>query len=187
MHSKIIGLLGQAGAGKTTAASYLERFHSFEHLAFADPIIGMVSALLEDAGAGQHWMTERQFKERTVPALGISYRCAAQTLGDWGRGIRPDFWVHIAQRKVEAARAQTADVVFGDVRYRNEADMLRQQGGTLVRIVREGLPPVREHSSESEGRLIPADVTIFNNTSTSTLYAQLDRLVAQLDAEARAA
>lgn len=187
MRTKIIGLLGPAGAGKTTAASYLEHLHSFEHAVFADPIVGMVSALLEEAGAGHHWMTERDHKEAVVPALGISYRFAAQTLGDWGRNIKPDFWVRIAQRKVEAARAQGADIVFADVRYRNEADMLRAQGGVLVRVHREGLQPVREHSSESEGRMIPADVTVFNTGSTTALYAQLDRLVDQLEAEARAA
>jgi predicted ATPase len=92
-NTKIIGLTGPAGSGKDAVRDILEDL-GLIGFAFADPIRNMIRGLLTDNGLSDDWMDDRNLKERIIPALGVSYRQMAQTLGtEWGRGLRSDFWL----------------------------------------------------------------------------------------------
>jgi hypothetical protein len=81
-----------------------------------------------------------------------------QTLGtEWGRNtIHPDFWVIIAAQKIERLLGHSyrqgtirLQAVIDDVRFGNEAEMIRAYGGTIVHIERPGLTAVEAHASEA--------------------------------------
>lgn len=183
----LIGLMGPAGCGKSTVASYLEHLHSFEVVAFADPLVNMLASLLTDCNVGTHWMTERHLKEQPTP-IGYSYRHLAQTLGtEWGRNtLHPDFWVRVAELRVNRLHQDGADVVLPDVRFPNEAEFVRSRGGLLVRIVRPGVETVREHESEAHQASLQPDDELLNLGGTSTLFEQVDRLVQRLEQQEQA-
>lgn len=181
-----IGLTGRAGAGKSTVAQHLEAEWAFEPIAFADPILAMTLALFNEAGVDGAWAVERALKEQPAPALGVSYRRIAQTLGtEWGRDLMgPDFWLRVAAHKVHVARLHQASTVISDVRFPNEAQWVIEQGGLLVRVTRPDLPPLpadtAAHSSERYAERLPAHVELVNGASIDTLRDRVDDLVRSL-------
>ena len=154
----ILGLTGRAGAGKDTAAAAL-RTLGFERVAFADPLREMLRALgLRD----EHMVGPA--KELPVPHLGLSFRRLAQTLGtEWGRALDPELWVKVARDRVRTALERGKHVVVTDVRFDNEARMIRDAGGRVVRIERPGADPVLEHASEAGVDPALVSATIWNN------------------------
>lgn len=175
---KVIGLTGRAGSGKDTVRAFLEERHAFAGLAFADPIRAMLSALFQQVGASDDWMTDRLLKEGTIPALGTSYRHLAQTLGtEWGRTISGDFWLRIAQARVAVMReAGVKCLVVSDVRFINEADWIHGMGGKVWLIDRPEVEAVRLHTSELIGQIRP-DRIIVNDGTVDDLHAFVDAVL----------
>jgi hypothetical protein len=173
----IIGLVGVAGSGKTTAANFLVRERRFTRIPFADPLKKMIEALgfhrsLLDGPA--------KTKEQPLAAFnGRTLREAMQTLGtEWGRKeFGDDFWV----RMWEGAIGNAQKIVVDDVRFPNEAAKIKELGGLLVRMHRNdaGASVGTAHASEQVG-LINPDVHILNNSDDfRILYAQIDRVLTQ--------
>lgn len=170
----IIGLTGLAGSGKDSVRAVLEQ-HGYTGLAFADPIRAMLRELLTSACASLQYMTERQLKEQPIPQIGASYRELAQTLGtEWGRALGADIWVRIATARMDELLGDTfgpVQFVISDVRFPNEAEVIRARGGQVWHVVRPGTQPVRAHESEAHALAIPADFTILNNGTLDDLQA----------------
>jgi len=144
----IIGLAGRKQSGKTTAAKYLEN-SGFVRLSFADPIKNMLASLLVDCGyvpADIEQMLSTG-KELMIAPMNKSPRHLLQTLGtEWGRNcIDDDLWVLIA--KQNSLSADSDYIVFDDVRFENEAAMIRDMGGLIIHIDRGDLVTA-EHVSE---------------------------------------
>lgn len=111
-------------------------------------------------------------KEVPVPIFGgRSFRHMAQTLGtDWGRNlIDKDLWVNL----VIAAKNRPNLVVIDDVRFPNEFEAIKAEGGQVWRIYRPGQEPVNDHPSEGllEGREF--DEQIANDGSVGELEAKV--------------
>ena len=178
----IIGLTGYAGTGKDTVRELLCMNHGFEGMAFADPIRMMLRELLLSNGITDAWMQDRQLKEAVIPALGVSYRHMAQTLGtEWGRGLHGDFWTRIAGAYIDDAHdaygTRNASFVVSDVRFANEAQWVRERGGVIWRVERAAAVPVRAHASEAEIYHIHADAVVENNGSIDDLRLQVNQLL----------
>ena len=173
MSHQIIGLTGPAGSGKDAVRAILEEL-GFVGFAFADPIRNMIRCLLTDNGLSDGWMDNRDLKERIIPALGVSYRAMVQTLGtEWGRSLRPDFWLSIADAYMDDLVAQegSPQFVMSDVRFANEAQWVREREGVIWRINRPDLESVRPHISEIEMESLAPEVVIHNNGTLDDLRA----------------
>jgi hypothetical protein len=176
---QIIGLTGYAGSGKDTVRGILEDA-GFIGLAFADPIRTMLRELLTSNGIGDCYMDDRVLKESVIPELGVSYRHMAQTLGtEWGRALHGDFWLNIAGAYIDdqANEQGESHFVISDVRFRNEAQWVRDRGGMVWHIDRIDAAPVRDHVSESEIDRIAYDNVIFNNGTFDELKDQVERVI----------
>lgn len=147
----LIGLCGKAGSGKDSVRSILEYHCEFAGLAFAEPIRGMLRELLTTNGVSDEYITNRDLKETEIPGLGVSYRRMAQTLGtEWGRDcLGTDFWLNVAARRMADLRGRGCrNLVVSDVRFANEAEWVRAQGGVVWLIDRPGVAPVQPHVTE---------------------------------------
>lgn len=137
----LIGISGPAGAGKTTMANHLAKAHGFVRISLADPIRDMVRVLVPDL---------RDLpKERNTPLLNDhSPRYAMQTLGtEWGREIMgEDFWCQVWRERY--ANLGPHRCVVDDVRYENEAAMIRGLGGRVIGITGRSAGIGTSHSSE---------------------------------------
>jgi hypothetical protein len=170
---RLIGITGVAGVGKDTLADYLVREHKFVKYALADPI----KELLNDRfGWTMEDWADREWKEtgHTVwgsrlrastleECLPFSPRSWAQWLGaEVGRMLAGEYvW---ANKMVEAWHAlgvvedyydeshldapQPQRMVVPDVRFDNEARIIGNLGGVVIRVVRQDAKPVEQHSSE---------------------------------------
>lgn len=182
----LIGLMGPAGAGKTTVANMLRERHGYMVISLADPLRDMLGALLSGLGVGHEWMENRELKERPIPIIGASYRKLAQTLGtEWGRQrIDPTLWVRLCAHKIQELRGTHYEaVVVHDIRFANEAGMIRQAGGWVVRVNRQvdALPDGRsDHPSEHWQATAHADHLILNSGGLELLQDQVDRIALQL-------
>ena len=181
-----LAFIGKKRSGKTTAAEFLVRQHCYTTLAFADDLKRMavevdpcvptvpgvsvrLSALIADVG----W----EYAKDHYPEV----RRLLQHMGQTVREADPEFWIRPVLRRIETARAWNLPVVVADVRYRNEAEALRAQGFTLVRIERPLTEPVSDtlarHASETELDGYPADVTVTNDGSLAQFAVKVLSLV----------
>lgn len=141
----LIGIAGRAGCGKNTVAGMVEGAVVMQ---LADPLYAALSAML---GIPEWMLRHREFKERPIAWLGKSPRQMLQTLGtEWGRGhVASDVWIRVCQRRIEAAaKAAIGPVVIADVRFANEAEWIRSQGGQVWLVDREA-GPTSDHASEA--------------------------------------
>lgn len=127
----LLGITGKAGAGKSAAAQVLIDA-GWTRVKFADPIKDMMRAIgLKD----RH--IEGDLKEVPCDMLqGRTPRYAMQTLGtEWGRQIiGGKLWIAIAESRIKLALAAGMSVVVDDVRFENEAQIIRDLGGSVLSI-----------------------------------------------------
>jgi hypothetical protein len=180
MGKTIIGLAGRKQCGKTSAALKLEK-SGFVRLSFASPMREMLKALLLDCGY-LHTDIELMFsvserKEKPIAFIGRSTRYLLQTLGtEWGRNcVNSELWVLAAKLKIEASDSDY--IVFDDVRFENEADMIRDLGGLIIHIDRGDLISDR-HASETGILDHHSDAFIDNDHSLQDFLLDVSIIVA---------
>lgn len=160
----VIGLCGAANSGKNTVASLL----GFREVSFADPLYRMLAAMLD---VSVDSLRDRRAKERIIPWLGKSPRQLLQTLGtEWGRSVvAGDVWVRLAMREIGKT---SGNVAVTDVRFDNEAAMLKREFGAMIwRVERPGAATCVGHSSEAGISPHLVDRTIVNSGSLEALDA----------------
>lgn len=145
---KIIGFTGPAGAGKTTAAfAVVASKHDYCRLSFADPIRHMLMAI----GVGALELGDGKHLPNALLG-GKTPRHAMQTLGtEWGRqAIGPDIWINASRRRLLHLLDLGHRAVFDDVRFDNEARMIREHGdGIVIQLDNPNLPARMSHASEA--------------------------------------
>lgn len=148
MPTQLIGLYSPAPqSGKTTIAK-IAQAHGYSLVPFAEPLKLMLAPLL--SGLGYTDLEVHRFlhekKEELIPELNITTRAMLQTLGtEWGRTcISPDVWLR--HWKVRASKCER--VVVDDVRFVNEAELIREMGGEVWLVRRPGTRRQTSHASE---------------------------------------
>lgn len=170
----LIGLIGVAGSGKSTAARILcDRLGAVE-VSLADPIKRIAGELF--GFDRQQLYGPSECRNAVDQRYNITPRHVLQTLGSWGREMHEGIWVDAALRLA----AQHPVAVIPDVRYHNEADAIHAAGGCLIRIVRPGAGLVgaaAQHPSELAQSTIRADAVVTNDGSIEDLRVRLALLM----------
>lgn len=168
----IIGILGLAGSGKTTAANALAKRLNAPIVSVAAPIRAMLQAM----GLGPADFIGKA-KARPIVWLGSkSPRDLMQSLGDWGRrDVAMTLWASIAGERIDALQApgksRREHVLVDDIRLPVEAALIRQRGGLLIRVVRPGTQ-TGTHNTERAGQLIDVDAELINASTQADLERQ---------------
>lgn len=173
MHNKmIIGVTGPAGSGKDTVGDWFVKNYGFKRYAMASALKAGMAAM------GFPEPADRDMKEQPIPGFDFTWREAAQKLGtEWGRSLDPNIWVKVAKAQI----GNLGDsVVITDIRFENEAAMIRRMGGTLLFILgrQADLGYSRNHESEAGILFYPGqDVAIDNRGDMQNLYEQLEEFM----------
>jgi hypothetical protein len=202
----VIGLSGNIGAGKDAVADILVKDHGFTRMSFAgavkrlvrdlDPIVGY-SVYVCDCGNLNDCPIEAE--EVRISDLYESYGYDDETIKDspYGEEVRtlwqrfgtevmrkqdPEFWVNLALDELGAQDSER--VVFTDVRFPNEAEMIYNMSGpyfadgelvfsriqgSVWRIARSLDDEAGEHESEQYAGLMGEEVTIVNDATLEEL------------------
>lgn len=181
MSKLLIGLTGRARSGKTTAAEHLIGTYLLEHYAFADPLRdGLMAIFNLDPGD-----FEGDNKEQSLAWLGRSPRELMQSMGtEWARNtVHPDVWVKLAEQNIDymsSAMSEVIGFVVSDVRFENEADFIRNRGGTVIHVCREGTPSINPHISEAGITAHQDDLIVQNNDTIEAFLLSLDEVFSKL-------
>ena len=191
----IIGFAGKKGSGKNFAASVINQLavdegFTVEEMAFADPLKAM---LKHGLGLTDEQLNNQDLKNVIDMRYHQTPRQMMQSLGtDWGRYlVSHDIWlVRMRQRIAES----NADVILvTDVRFDNEADLIRSLGGHIAEIIK----PIRidtdtdNHESEKGITLLSNDYMIPNsmddkfNQNVAAVFNQILLLNAIQNGETR--
>lgn len=170
--TRIVGLLGAAGAGKSLIASHLETKYGAVRYTLAKPLKQMVQRAF-DLTDEQVYGTQAQ-KEAIDPRYNVSPRWLLQHIGTEGiRGtFGPDFWVDYLLDRVRKESPKLA--VVDDVRFINESAKLMDAGASIWKIIRHNGQGA--HASEQEWRVADHTIVIYNDGTVQDLLTMIDNL-----------
>ena len=169
----IIGITGFKHVGKSTAAKYLES-KGFTRHNFKDAMVQEIKdnfpALLKALAIHHNLTIDELFKEK--PPL---MRTLMQNYGtDVRRKENPRYWAG----QWEQALCPELNTVADDVRFLNEAEAVKREGGIIIRLERDGVTTGGDHASETEQLQIVPDYTIkTKDGDIEDLHRQLDDII----------
>jgi hypothetical protein len=155
---KLIAFTGLAQSGKSTASAYLESTHNFHRVNFKSAMIEEIKSTMPDFLKKEAEIYNCQVDDLFAMKPG-SFR---QFLQNYGTELRRkgdnDYWVNQWLTKANSLYLDTgASIVVDDVRFLNEAEMIKRAGGIIIRVVKNGQENTMSHSSETEMSQIIAD------------------------------
>jgi hypothetical protein len=166
----IIGVTGSISSGKTTITNVISENADFKIYNMADPLkkIGEIFGFTKE----QLYGTQEQ-KLEIHPYWGISARTFLQKMGT--EIFRVRLKQDIPEMKIESTvwielfrlfyKNNPGNYVIGDVRFVDEANMIKQLGGVIIKTVRNDITKGDEqkHVSELEIDAINEDILVDNN------------------------
>ena len=186
----IVGIIGRAGSGKSTLAKILVKEFDYIEFAVADPLKMIVRDMF-DIDENVLWGPSE--------AKDAEVRKMLQEIGtDYGRRYRPGVWAEKLRRRIVRFLDKQDDylglytvwetrarkgVVVSDVRFPNEADVIRGMGGYLVKIVKPEVricTAVQEHESETVLESITYHRTVINNGTIADLEKEVRECIAPI-------
>lgn len=173
----LIGLYSPAPqSGKSTVADFLVERFGFTRKGFARALKDMTLALLEAFGFAPKDANDYVYgsrKETPIPEMGgRSSRYLQQTLGtEWGRElVAGDLWI-----KAVLNDRRPDLLVVDDLRFPNEYDAIRAEGGQVWKVVRPGAERTNTHPSEGLLDDREFDEVIVNDGSIRDLEIKTSR------------
>lgn len=175
----IIGISGKRGVGKTTAALYGVKKHGFVRVSFAEELKTLAKLLFPFK---ENDLIVPAKKEGKFMEYDWSPREFLINLGEFCRYHDPEYWL---KRGLGKCADASKTYVFDDVRYKNEADAIKAQGGKIIRVNRyeKANPYGKDLDIRSETELddYKFDYVVEKawNTSKEELYRQFDAFLSQ--------
>lgn len=191
---RLIGFNGKKGSGKDTAGAYLVERYGFERMSFAAPLKVSAAASLgilcpDAASAVALWdewkndptarirltVTERDADGHAITDidfLNISVREYLQFFGTEGHRevFGEDFWTKQALDSLDP----DGSYVFTDSRFENECAALRDAGGVIINIDRDGVDMADAHASETPLPDELVDTVLYNHGTIEELHRTID-------------
>src|SRR6185295_14554565 len=180
------GVCGKARHGKGTIGAVLTREYGFTQIDVGDGVRACATALDPIVVPEEGWTYNdviRMFGYDEAKKL-TGVRRLLQRIGtEVGRNVLGEnVWVNALDKRVrEHLRGQTRErhIVITDVRFHNEADYIRDQGGMLWLVSRPLPTPVDEHESERYAYQLGASRVFVNEADVEDLRVKTRMVMAE--------
>jgi len=174
----LIGIIGNKYTGKDTFADYLVKHYEFKKITYAEPLKEISRYLFH---LQEEQLSDPYHKEIKIPYWDLTPREIFQRIGTdlFRNHFDKDFWIkqfEIRFLKDMDKKEKTTNMVCSDVRFQNEADLIKKYGGILVRVDRPNLEKKDSHESEKL-EIVGHDYYIENSSSLQDFYDKIDGLV----------
>jgi hypothetical protein len=180
---RIIGITGQKFSGKDTLGSHFVKNYNYEQIAYADALKDAVKCIF-DFDDEQLYGSK---KEEIDEFWGTTPRQVLQFVGtDLFRNhthelmpnVGKDIWIQVVKRKIMNKMKKNPNVCFviTDARFHNEVDVVKQLGGTVIKL-RRNTGCQDNHESETLIDSLPADYEFENNGSKEELYEKVMKVL----------
>ncbi len=174
---RLIAFTGAKQSGKTTLANMIcrEGGGDYVRMSFAQPMREMLGAM----GIEKEYLYDKKTEPISYLPGQPTARHLMQTIGtEWGRDcVHNDLWIAVAMESVKKRQRYNALIAFDDLRFPNEAKAIKEAGGIIVRILRDGLDSSDEHESEKYWKEIPYDWQIVNNGEPKDMLEELNHFI----------
>ena len=189
----IIGLCGLIGSGKGTVADILVDEHKFEKISFADKLKDAVSILFDwdrkmlegETSESRLWREQEDDFWTKETGRKITPRLVLQEFGTdcMRNGFFDGVWVSFVRKKIIDNPKQ--NFCIPDVRFTNEADIIKGMGGKIWCVKRGPDPlwfrqyvdldiePTDVHPSEWRWAKVSFDHNIYNEGTIVDLKSQV--------------
>jgi hypothetical protein len=183
----LIGLLAKKRHGKDTLADYLVNRYGFNKDALAEPLKNVCKELFLLSDEQMYG----DLKEIVDTRYGVSPRQIFQFIGtdllrkQMGNlipSLKDNLWINLLQiRYTNALKSNPAvRFVVADIRMENEADMIKELNGIIIKIDRPSKKDVDEHFSEQIDKVKNYDYLISNEGTIEEYYIKIDTIMKDL-------
>ena len=150
----VIGLIGKAQSGKTTVGNHLINKYNFTKFSFADPL----KEMLINAGLITY---NEAYVEKTPRSRELLQKIGTNIFREQ---VEYDYWIKAAQKRIRILFEDGFNnIVIDDIRFPNEADLVKGYNGFLIKMEREDFIDTTAgtiHPSESLVDSIKSDYVI---------------------------
>ena len=177
--AKVIGLVGKLQSGKTTTANFI-----LDKVGDKAGIKTSFGNLLKEmilraklCNEEELWGKKTDFSRLMLQKIGTDII---------RKQVDENFWVKEMKCEIEQFiryNPEDITIIIDDVRFLNEANLVKEYNGTLIKIFRPSLSRNEEkdqHASEIEQDKIIPDYTIINNGSTEDLKTRIDKILQEI-------
>ena len=184
----VIGILGKKRHGKDTISNHIIKKYKYQSMAFASP--------LKEACRTLFGFNDEQLygddKEVIDNHWKITPRDAFQFVGTdlirhQMKNICPDigenFWVECTKKRIldELTKNPKTNIVLTDVRFPNEANLVHEFGGIVIKVERPDIKSSDEHISEKGiDDIKQFDHKIINDSTIDELNKKVDAIFSLL-------
>lgn len=169
----IIGISGKKGSGKDTFASLLANELLVKYnlkvklKAFADNLKKCCAIL---SGQFDWVFYDQNSKNKKANILSMTNRELMQKFGDLTRQLDPNIWIKLV---LQIHDKKDPDVlIITDVRFKNEAEAIKNKGGILIRINSDRSVEDNHISENDLDDYSKFDLVVTNNIGVSILELQ---------------
>jgi hypothetical protein len=152
MSTIIFGFTGTSKSGKTTCCKIMEKIFYSQTLNFADPL----KTLLISMGFTREQVFTSKKDYEIHDFFGITARAAMRDIGMRLRESRITWKDSLECKLIEFKNRM--NISIGDVRFEDEARLIRKHGGIVIRLLRDDIKGDSNHPSETGD--FAADFTI---------------------------
>lgn len=170
---RIIGITGNANSGKDTTADYIiSKNPKYKKISFADPLKKM---LIDYFGLTYQDVYTTVGKNKYNQFWNMTNRQILQKVGTDAlrKGFCYDTWVKITQQIL--LKNLNNYYIIADVRFNNEAEMIKKHGGIVIKINRNQMIKQNTHESEIPISNNYIDLEINNHSSFYDLYENINK------------
>ena len=159
----LIGFVGKTRSGKDTAGEHLVKNFGYTRISFADELKRMAMKYFV-LSHDECYNNKTEVSRRILQGLGVCMR----------EEIDTNYWVNYALKNIPE------NVAITDVRFLNEADIIKKSGGILIKIERADSPDIEygvDHQSEVELEQIKCDAIILNISTLESFYDAIESTI----------